>query len=127
MVDTLSRHWWTLVLRGIFAIIFGILAFVWPGITIVTLVLLFGAYAIVDGIFALIAAVRGGTPHRWLLALEGVFSLLAGIIAFAMPELAALSLVLIIGFWAIVTGVMEVVQAIRLRKEIEGEWMLIAL
>lgn len=129
MLDVLSRHWWTLALRGVFAIVFGIMAFVWPGLTIATLIILFGAYAIADGVFALIAAVRGGSGDypRWAVALEGAVSVVAGIIAIVLPGLTALTLLYIIGFWAIVTGVMEIVAAIRLRKEIEGEWMLAGL
>lgn len=126
LLHTLAKHWWALALRGVAAIVFGVLAFAWPGITIMSLVILYGAYALVDGVFSIIAAIGGGTPApRWWLALVGVLGILAGLISFAMPGMVALYLLLFIGAWAIVSGVMEIIGAIRLRKEIDNEWMLI--
>jgi uncharacterized membrane protein HdeD (DUF308 family) len=124
-VNDLARHWWVIGLRGLAAIIFGILAFVWPGMTLAVLVLLFGAYALVDGILDIIVAVRGDAPHRVMLVVEGVVGILAGLAAFAWPGLTALVLLYIIAFWAIVTGVLEIVEAIRLRRAISNEWALI--
>ena len=123
----LANNWWLLLLRGIAAIVFGVLAFAWPGITILSLVFVYGAYALFDGVFSLYAAIRGGdgAAPRWWLAVVGVAGVLAGVISFANPPLVALWLLLLIGAWAIVSGIFEIVGAIRLRKEIDNEWMLI--
>ena len=123
----LAKNWWLLLLRGIASIVFGVLAFAWPGITIISLVIVYGAYALVDGLFSLYAAIRGGdgAAPRWWLAVVGVAGVLAGLISFAMPAVVALWLLLLIGAWAIVSGIFEIVGAIRLRKEIDNEWMLI--
>jgi uncharacterized membrane protein HdeD (DUF308 family) len=127
MLHALARNWWLILLRGIFAILFGILTFVWPGISLVTLVLLFGAYALVDGVFALIAAIKGGTPTpRWWLALVGVIGIVAGLVTMLLPGMTAIWLVLFIAGWMIATGVMQIVGAIRLRHEIDNEWWLVA-
>ncbi|MCA3555599.1 HdeD family acid-resistance protein [Aestuariivirga sp.] len=126
LLHNLARHWWALALRGVAAIVFGVLAFAWPGITILSLVMLYGAYALVDGVFSVFAAISGGTPApRWWLAVVGVLGILAGIIAFANPVLVGFYLLWFIGAWAIVSGVMEIIGAIRLRKEIDNEWWLI--
>ncbi|MCB0008350.1 MAG: HdeD family acid-resistance protein [Anaerolineales bacterium] len=126
MLQNLSRYWWLVGLRGLFAIIFGVLAFAWPGITLSALVILFGAYAIVDGI----SNIATGVSHRdtndrwWVLLLEGVVGIAAGIVAFVYTGITAIVLLYLIAFWAIFTGVMEIVAAIRLRQEIENEWTL---
>lgn len=126
VLRTLGRNWWALALRGVAAILLGILAFAWPGITLFVLVLFFGAYMLVDGIFAIVAAVRaaGREDRWWLLLIEGILGVLAGLVAFFWPGLTALALLYFIVAWAIVTGLMEIVAAIRLRQEIEGEWAL---
>jgi uncharacterized membrane protein HdeD (DUF308 family) len=124
-VHDLARHWWVIALRGLAAVVFGILAFAWPGITLAVLILFFGAYALVDGILGIIAAVRGDTPHRITLLLEGVVSVLAGLAAFVLPGVTALVLLYIIAFWAIVTGVLEIVAAFRIRQAISNELGLI--
>lgn len=123
----LAKNWWALLLRGLASIVFGVLAFAWPGITILSLVILYGAYALVDGVFALYAAISGsnGAGSRWWLAIVGIAGVLAGLYAFFLPGAAALILVTLIAAWAIVSGVFEIVGAIRLRKEIDNEWMLI--
>ena len=113
-------------MRGLAAIVFGVLAFVWPDITLFALVLLFGAYMLVDGIFAIVAAVRaaGREARWWLLLIEGVLGVLAGLVAAFWPGLTALALLYFIAAWAIVSGILKIVGAIRLRREIEGEWAL---
>jgi uncharacterized membrane protein HdeD (DUF308 family) len=127
LLHALAKHWWLLLLRGICAILFGVLTFVWPGITLLTLVLLYGAYALADGVLALVEAVMGGAPApRWWLALVGVLGIAVGILTFAWPGITALVLLLFIAGWAIATGILQIVGAIRLRKEIDNEWLLIA-
>jgi uncharacterized membrane protein HdeD (DUF308 family) len=127
LLHGLARNWWLLLVRGLLSILFGVLAFVWPGITILTLVFLYGAYALVDGIFAIVAAIRGegGPAPRWWLAAVGLLGVAAGIFAFAMPGLTTFALLMLIAAWALVRGVFEIIGAIRLRKEIDNEWMLI--
>ncbi len=123
----ISRNWWAILIRGIAAVVFGILAILWPGVTFVVLTLLFGAYALVDGIFAITAVIRKRgpeTPIGWLL-FEGIFGILAGIVAFFFTGIAALALLYVASAWAIITGVLEVMQAIELRRVIANEWLLI--
>lgn len=123
--SALHRSWWLLLLRGIIAVAFGVATFAWPQISLVSLVLVYGVYAVADGILALIAAIRGGgIAPRWWLALGGIASLVAGALAFVWPGLTALVLVYLIGFWSIARGVLEIVGAIRLRNEIPNEWSL---
>ena len=126
MVHALAKNWWLILLRGICAVIFGVLTFAMPGVTLVTLVLLYGAFALADGVLALIAAVMGGAPApRWWLAIVGLLGIGAGIVTLMLPGMTALVLLYCIAFWAIAIGVMQIVGAIRLRKEIDNEWMLI--
>lgn len=110
--------WWAVLLRGVLAVIFGVVALAWPGVTVWALVVVFGAYAIVDGISAIIRAVSSRKVESgwvwWLLG--GVVSLVAGIIAFVWPEITALAAVFVIGFWAIMGGILEIAGSIRLRK-----------
>ena len=127
MLERMSRDWWMVALQGAAAIVFGVLALVWPGITLLVLVYLFAAYALVDGVLALIRgfrrAVEPGRPDWWLVA-RGVVGIAAGLIAFAMPDITAYALLIVIAAWAIVSGVIELVAAYQLRDAIRGEWLL---
>ncbi len=123
----LARNWWLIALRGVAAIIFGVLAFIWPGITLIALTILFGAYALVDGFLAVLAAVthHTGSQRWWIVLLEGIVGIAAGIIAFVYPGITAFTLLIVIAAWSIITGILEIWAAIRLRHEINNEWMLI--
>ncbi len=123
----LARNWWLFLLRGVAALMFGVLSLVWPGISLAMLILLFGAYALVDGIFALTAAIvgRGNTDIRWWLVLVGLVGIGIGIVTFLWPGLTALTLLYFIASWVIATGVLQIVGAIELRNVIEDEWWLI--
>ena len=126
-MDALARNWWLILLRGVAAIIFGLLTFAWPGLTLVTLVLLYGAFSFLDGIFSIVAAVKGGTPMpRWWLALVGLLGIGVGVITLFWPQITGFVLLLFIAGWAIASGVLQIIGAIKLRKEMEGEWLLIA-
>lgn len=125
LADRLAHHWWVLALRGLAAIIFGVLAFAWPGLTLAFLIFLYGAYALIDGILAVIAAARTGHDHRWGLLIEGLVGVVAGVVAFVWPGITALVLLYIIAAWALVTGVFEIIAAVRLRRAINNEWLLV--
>jgi uncharacterized membrane protein HdeD (DUF308 family) len=126
LIHALAKNWWLEVLRGVAAIIFGILALANPGIALVTLVLLWGIYALIDGVLAIAAAVMGGNPMpRWWLAIVGLAGIGAGVMTFVYPGVTAFVLLIFIAVWAIVLGIFEIYGAIKLRKEIEGEWFLI--
>jgi uncharacterized membrane protein HdeD (DUF308 family) len=122
MIRTLAEHWWVLLLRGLVAILFGFVAYEQPGAAIAVLVLLWGAYALVDGIFEVIAGVRAKYASLILLGLLGIA---AGVVTFLWPGVTAVTLLYIIAFWAIVAGVLQIVAAFRLRREVEGEWLWI--
>lgn len=127
MLDDLARNWWLFLLRGIFAIIFGVLTFAWPALTLLTLVLLYGAFSIFDGALSMAAAVKGGTPiPRWWLALVGLLGIAVGILTLTWPQITGLVLLFFIAGWAIASGALQIIGAFKLRKEIEGEWLLIA-
>ncbi|HVN96235.1 MAG TPA: HdeD family acid-resistance protein [Syntrophorhabdaceae bacterium] len=129
MVDVLSRYWWAFVVRGFFAILFGILAYTWPGITLAVLLIFFGAYVLIDGILLVIKTIAhwSGKEERWLLLLEGLLGIGIGIITFIVPGVTAIGLVLYIAVWSLATGVLEIAAAVRLRKEIKGEaWMIVS-
>lgn len=121
-----ANRWWIVALRGIVAIAFGVLAFTWPAVTLRILVMLFGFYALVDGIFTLGAAIGGrrSREYRWLLVLEGIVTTWAGVITLRAPWMAATALVLFISIWAMATGFLRIAASFRLRKEISGEALL---
>jgi len=126
-VDTLARNWWAVLLRGIAGILFGIATFFAPAISLAALVLLFGAYSLVDGVFAIASAIRrrGDAERWWLLLLEGVAGVAAGVLTFIWPGITAIALLYLIAAWALVTGALEIAAAIRLRKIITDEWLLV--
>lgn len=127
LLPALAENWWLVLLRGIASILFGVLAFVWPGLTVFWLVLLFAAYAIVDGVIALWAAATGPgvMAPRWWLVVIGLLGIAAGVVTFMYPAMTAIVLLYFIAGWMIASGVFTIVGAIMLRKEIEGEWWLI--
>jgi uncharacterized membrane protein HdeD (DUF308 family) len=127
LLQTLGRTWWLVLLRGVASIVFGVLAWAMPGVTLVTLVLFWGAYALVDGVAALIGGWQSkdsGKP-MWQVVLIGVVGIAAGVFTFLQPGFTAVALLMLIAAWAIVNGVFEIAAAIRLRKEIQNEWLLI--
>ena len=126
LTNMISKFWWLLLLRGVVAILFGILAFVWPGMTIVFLITLFGAWAVVDGIFSLVLGIKqyGEQERWWATLISGILSIAVGILTFLWPGTTGLVLLWFIAFWAIITGIFHLVAAIRLRKVIETEWLL---
>lgn len=127
VVDTFKLNWWLLALRGLVAVVFGVLAFMWPGATLVTLVWLFGAFALANGILSIVLAAKTpkGYPKVGSLIFGGLLGILAGLLAFVMPGITALGLLILIAAWAIGTGIMEIVAAVRLRKIIGNEWLLV--
>jgi uncharacterized membrane protein HdeD (DUF308 family) len=125
MLESLTRYWWLVVLRGIAAVVFGVLALVWPDVSLWALVVVFGAYALVDGVFAVFAAFGPlAEGRRGWLALQGVAGIVVGAITFIWPSVTALALLYLIAAWAVVTGVLQLVAAIRLRRELRGEWLM---
>jgi uncharacterized membrane protein HdeD (DUF308 family) len=131
MLDVLSRNWWALAIRGVAAVLFGIIALAIPGIALYVLVILFGAYALVDGVFSLIAAVRQAEAHeRWAhLLFVGIFSILVAAITFFFWQITAFALLYLIAAWAIVTGILELVAAFELRRHMPQDlwWVLAGL
>jgi uncharacterized membrane protein HdeD (DUF308 family) len=128
MVQILTRNWWTWLIRGIAAVIFGILAWLWPGLTWVTIAIFFGAYALVDGVFAIIATFRAAeTQQRWWpFLIEGIVGILIAAITFYDVRITLLALYFTIAAWAFLTGILEIVAAIQLRRHIANEiWLII--
>lgn len=125
-LHALAKNWWLVLLRGIVSILFGLVAFVWPGLTLVTLVLFYGAFALIDGVISLACAVGKNRPAPlWWMILVGIAGIAAGVITFLWPGDVTLVLVIFIGAWALVHGIFEIIGAIKLRKEIDNEWWLI--
>jgi uncharacterized membrane protein HdeD (DUF308 family) len=129
MIETLKRHWWVPVIRGIAAIVFGIIAFVYPGLTVATLVLFFGAWVLIDGIFRVIGAIghRASDPDWGWHIVIGIVGIIVGLLTFHAPQITALALVIYIAAWALMIGATEIAFAIKLRREIKGEWFLILM
>jgi uncharacterized membrane protein HdeD (DUF308 family) len=129
LIETLKRHWWVPVLRGVAAIIFGVMAFVYPGLTVAVLVLLFGAWVLVDGVFRVVGAIghRASDPEWGFHLIIGILGIIIGLLTFHAPRITALALVIYIAAWALMIGATEIALAIKLRREIKGEWFLILM
>jgi uncharacterized membrane protein HdeD (DUF308 family) len=127
LAKLLSQYWWVLLVRGIVSILFGVVAFAWPGLTLAMLVLFFAAFVLVDGVFDVFHAFSGRNEndHWWVLLLEGLLGIAFGVITWVNPGVTTLVLLLFIAFWAMATGTLRIIMAVRLRKEIKGEWWLI--
>ena len=117
-------RWWSIALRGVAALALGIISLFWPGLTVLSLVFVFAAYAIVDGVLALMLASKYLVQPRGWIIVRGVVSIAAGLIAFLVPGITAFALLMVIAAWAIVAGVSEIVMAVKLRKMIKYEWLL---
>jgi len=129
MRDLLSKIWWAVLLRGLCGIGFGVLAFTMPGLTLASLVMLFGWAAILGGVFEIAGAIsgRGKSDDWWIWLLQGVVGVLVGALTFRTPEVTALVLLFFISVWALATGVLQIIAAIRLRHEIKNEgWMIVS-
>ena len=129
LANILSRYWWMTLLRGVIWVLFGIAVFIQPAITLVALTMLFGAFVLVDGVAAVANAIGGRGEHEnwWVLLLVGLCGIAVGVLTFLTPALTALVLLYYIAFWAIGMGALQIVAAIRLRKEIEGElWLILS-
>jgi uncharacterized membrane protein HdeD (DUF308 family) len=124
--DLLIQNWWAVLIRGLIGIAFGIATFVWPGITLAALVIVFGAYAFADGVLAILSALHRSmqAAPRWITILRGLLGVGAGIITLLWPGITALALLAVFAAWALVGGVLEIAAAIKLRKVITGEWLL---
>lgn len=127
MLIVWSGNWWALALRAAAAIVLGIIAFALPGPTLGALVILFGVYALIDGILAVVAAIRGMRRHeRWgAMLASGIVGIIAGLIALLWPAIGALALVYLVAAWALLTGILEIALAVRLRRVLTGEWLLV--
>lgn len=128
ILRVLTENWWLVLLRGLCAVLFGILAFAWPGLSLLTLVILFGAYVLADGFLSLVGAVLGrhrSTPLWWLI-LAGLVSVLVGIFTFVYPQVTGLVLIIFIGCWALVRGLFQVIGALFMRREAQQEWLLLS-
>ena len=128
MLSLVSRDWWVYAIRGVAAILFGIMAVIWPAPTLAVLVLLFGAYAFVDGVALLVALARGDVlarSHKWATGLMGVFGIVVSFVTFVWPGMTALTLLYLVAFWAITMGVLQIVAAIEFRREIDGELFVV--
>ena len=127
LAAALGRNWWLLLLRGLVAIVFALLTWAQPGVSLAALVLVFGIYVLADGLLGVWSAIakRRDNRHWWLLLLWGLVGIVVGVMTFIMPGITGLVLLMYIAAWAVITGVLQFVAAIRLRKEIKGEWLMI--
>ncbi|CAM3813939.1 HdeD family acid-resistance protein [Nocardiopsis rhodophaea] len=125
MLDNLARHWWVLTVRGVIAVLFGLFAIFWPGLTLLLLAIFFGAYVLVDGIFAGIAGFRAEAGNRAPFVVAAIAGIGAGLIVLVWPEITIIVMALLFAAWAVITGIFEIVAAVKLRREISGEWLFI--
>ncbi len=126
MLEAITRNWWTLLLRGGIAVLFGILVFALPTLTLASTIIFFGAYALVDGVFNTVGALFniGKYEGWWVSLLGGLVGIVAGIVVMSWPGLTALSVLWLIALWAVATGILQIVAAVRLRRDIDGEWFM---
>jgi uncharacterized membrane protein HdeD (DUF308 family) len=128
MLEVLTRYWWALIARGVIAVALGVMVWAWPAITVDALIIVFGIYAFADGIFLLVKAIGGwkARDDRWLLLFEGLMGIGIGVITFFAPGVTAIGLLFYIAAWSLTTGILEIVGAVRLRKDMEREvlWIL---
>ena len=129
MIEALKRYWWVPVIRGISGIVFGIIAFAYPGLALATLVLLFGAWVLIDGIFRVVGATAGraSDPDWGFHLIIGILGVVVGILTFRAPRITALALIIYVAAWALMIGAAEIALAVKLRREIKGEWFLILM
>src|SRR5213083_2902580 len=129
MIEALKRNWWVLVIRGICGIVFGVIALAYPGLALATLVLLFGAWVLIDGVFRIVGAIAGraSDPDWGFHLIIGIIGIIIGLLTFHAPRITALALVIYIAVWALMIGATEIALAIKLRREIKGEWFLILM
>ncbi len=127
MLSEYASKWWVLALRGLVAVLFGVAAIIWPAMALAVLVLLFGAFALADGLMAIVTGViiRREVTHWWVWLLEGLAGILTGVLVLIWPGITAVALIALIAAWGFVTGIMEIVAAIYLRKIVAGEWLLV--
>ena len=128
MLSLVSRDWWVYAVRGIAAILFGIMALIWPGPTLAVLILLFGAYAFVDGVALLVALARGDVlarSHKWITGIMGAFGIIVAIVTLIWPGMTALTLLYLVAIWAITMGILQIASAIEFRREIDGEFFVV--
>lgn len=128
LTQMLSRYWWVLAIRGVGAILFGIAAIIWPGLTLSVLVMFFGAFLLFDGVIGIVDSIRyrAAQSNWWLLLIEGLLGVVIGAITLIMPGVTAYLLLMFVAVWSILGGILRIGAAIRLRDHIQGEWYLAA-
>jgi uncharacterized membrane protein HdeD (DUF308 family) len=127
MFSIFTKNWWVFALRGLFALVFGVLALVWPEITLISLVTMFGVFVLLDGILDLVAGFASTSTNKrwWVMILEGLLDIGVAMLTFFWPNITAVVLLYLIAAWSVIMGIMEIIAAIQIRKEIEDEWRMI--
>lgn len=128
MSALLARNWWAVALRGVFAVIFALIAFFWPGATILSFILFFSAYMLVDGVFGIVSGIRAASRHeRWgLLILEGILNILVGAVAFLVPGLTVVFFVTLLAVWSLITGILMIIAAFKLDPAFGRGWLILS-